>query len=152
MSDNFYFRYCGLYLLPYVGLTLAVIAIAYFTGWEPPSVLNLIIAMCSSYYPAYQFVKDHNRAPEKPEKRRFAGATLLIITVLSTVFVAGLAAIVPGLREELEFMVEQLGAGVFAVIVVVTLLFYYLAIGWGFGQGAKMQIKALEKQREKGTL
>lgn len=151
MRDNFYFRYCGLYLVPYIGLSLAVIAITIFTSWQPPSVLSIIIAMVSGYYPAYQFVKDHNRAPTKSEKHRFTLATLILIFALSTVAVGIFMAIVPGLSEQIKMMMDQLSGGVFAGIIIVTMLIYYGVILLGFGMGAKMQIKALEKQRAKGT-
>jgi hypothetical protein len=142
-------RYSGLYLIPYIGLSLALTIGSALIGWEPPSVLSFVIAMVSSYYPAYQFVKDLGRAPNKSEKHSFAGTTLLVTTALSGLFLAAIAVILPELREQVALMMEELGAGVFFLIIAATLLLFYGSIYFGFDQGVKMQIKVIEKSRTK---
>lgn len=143
--DRFYLRYCGRYLGVYALASLVISGIAYATGWNAPSSLNLVIAFTTAFYPGALFVKDNGRLPEKIEKRKFTAVSLLIISVFSCLLLALLCALVPGLWAALT--VEMGGLPVWALpgIIALSLLLYYALIGWGFSNGAKTQFKVIEK-------
>lgn len=153
MEHNFYRRYVGSYLTVYVVLTLLIGLLAALPVLDQlPSSFSIIIALISAYWPAHLFVKDHGRVPDKVEKRRFALANLLAVTVLSLV----VSALVWNLAiplEEREAIMRELMITPFWVFTIVIILFtglYYFLIGWAFGWGAKLQLKAIEKAKEKG--
>ncbi len=144
--QNFYVRYCGSYLLVYLGLTILVGVVTTVLNIDMPSVMSLITAMVCAYYSAYLFVNDNNRLPDKSEKRRFTLCSFTAITVLSCIFVGVLLMIIPELREEIKHMMATLPAWGIAFIFIIVGVLYYFTIFWGFSQGAKMQVKALEKK------
>lgn len=153
MEDNFYRRYVGSYLITYIGLSFLLTALAYLPFLDSlPGSFNIVIALVSAILPAYLFVKDHGRAPDALEKRRFAAVNLVIVSLLSIAVLACLWNFVM-LPEEREALTMELMHTPFWVFAVVTILFfglYYLGIGWAFGWAAKLQLKAIDKQKEKG--
>lgn len=153
MEHNFYRRYVGSFLIVYVGLTLLVGLLAMLPVLERlPSSFSFVIALISAYWPAHLFVKDHGRVPDREEKKRFAIANLLAVTALSVVVMVLIWNLVIPLEERAsikqELMITPFWVFIFAFIIFVGL--YYLAIGWAFGWTAKLQLKAVEKAKEKG--
>lgn len=144
--QNFYVRYGGSYLLVYLGLTILVGVITTVLNVDLPSAMSLIMAMVCGYYPAYLFVKDHNRLPEQSEKKKFAIFNLFAITLISCIFMGALMAAIPELSAEIKHLMGVVPAWGLALIFIFVGLIYYIGIYWGFSHGSKMQMKAIEKR------
>ena len=155
MEDNFIKRYVGAYLIVYIVLSVLFAASAYIPVLDKlPNSFSFIIAMVSAYWPGQRFAKDYGRKPDKAEKHRFARIGFAAVTVLSCVVVALLwAFLIPAEdKDALLGSIAGLPAWAYAVIVVLTVLLYYWVMVLGFCTGAKMELKALEKQRAKGQI
>lgn len=149
MLENFYFRYCGAYLVNYVGIMIAALVVVLFLRIELNSGLSIALAYASACYPAHLFVKDMRRIPEKSEKRKFAVGSLAAVTALS-VFLLMILAMYVYTEEEIADFKQSLEAAplwVFPVVLAFVLGLYYLAIGFAFGSFAKISLKALEKKQ-----
>lgn len=155
MKDTFYTRYVGRYVGAYIIMTALFAATAFVPALDGiPNSFAIVIAMIAAYWPGMRFAQDHNRRPEKSEKRKFAAASLLIVTVLSGLVFALIWAMVVS-PEEKDMLREQFAdfqMWWFIPIMFVVLLIYYGVIGWGFSTGAKMQLKAAEKAQAKGKV
>ena len=141
--NSLYTKYLSRYLAINLGLTILIFGISAFLQFEIPSVINIIIAYVSGFYPGHLFAKDYDRLPEKPELRRFALAGLIILTAISALFMLLIfqSAFTP---EEIE-QLKSLSLAVWAGIIIFTGLIYYFIIGWGFKRGAKMYFQASKK-------
>jgi len=124
-------------------------ALAFFNV-NLPSVTSLIIAMVSGFYPGTLFVKDFGRLPEKSERRRFAVASLIVITIFSFIAVTAIFLLVGATMKDASDFFTRLPVWVMPVIAVVVMALYYFVIGSGFKTGAKIQLKAQGKS--KGSL
>jgi len=140
----------GIFTAYLVGTIVILSTVVYFTQWDMPTSMSLILIMCSAMGAGMSFAKDHNRLPEKPEKRKFAGIASLIAAFLPLLFFwiillaigAGLTDIYPELADVPNTW--WLGIGVFVLVLSYAVTYYF------FGMGAKSHLKAVEKQAAKG--
>ena len=141
--DTLYTKYLSRYLAINLGLTIIIFGVAAFLQVEIPSVMNIIIAYVSGFYPGHLFAKDNDRLPEKNELRRFSLTGLIVLTVISGLFMMLIFrfAFTP---EEIE-QLKSLSLAIWAGIIVFTGLIYYFIIGWGFKRGAKMYFQSIKK-------
>lgn len=150
ISDNFIKRYCGLYALYYIGLSVLLAVVAAIINWDSSSSMGIVIAMIAAYAPGEKFVKDHGRPPEKYEKRLFAIVSTLIAVLLPLVPVLAAAAFVSAEeRAELWAPYAEIPPVVWLVTIPVVIGICYLITGWGFSSSAKRTIKFEAKKAEK---
>lgn len=136
--SRFIIRYCGAYLLVYFGLNILLVAGFSLLNMDAPSSMAAILAFCASFYPAHLFVKDHDRVPDKSEKRLLGIITLAVISLISSLI---LMMAIPAFTEEERASFASLSAWAWAAIILLVMLLQYWASVWGFGYMAKSILK-----------
>lgn len=137
-------RYVLIFTVANVFLTIAVAVLAEALKLKSGSSFGLVVALGSSVFAAWAFVRNHERPPTPEEKNSFAWralvSTLLVSLILSALVLGFLVA-----PSELKNMVDTLKSGTVLAMVAGALIFisaiYYLAIRWSFGWYANLASK-----------
>ena len=150
MNDRFPTRYVGIFTGYFAAVMIVVTAILYFSPWDLPSSIALVISMLAALGTGTHFGSEQGRIPEKAEKRMFGLAASLISVFLPILFFSAFLLVIgAGIADAIPQFFE-IPAWVWAVALVFSIGLNYLISSWAFGRGAKNQLKLLEKQAAKG--
>ena len=135
----------------FVGAMTVITAIIYFSPWDMPSSMALIISLTAAMGAGTHFGKEQNRLPEKSEKRKIAFAGAVISTFLPMllfwIFLLIVGATWADAIPELANVPRLFWIGAIAVTLLISFAVIYFAFGWG----AKNHFKALEKKMGKSN-
>ena len=118
---------------------------------NPDSTHSLVLFFVSITVPSYVFVKDHGRAPTKPERKRLVRWSFAAYLVFSVLMLALLLALpgplfpsTPGKELDAQTLALILGIG-----FGVAMLLAYAALAIGYSFFTKQIAKGFEQQASK---
>ncbi len=120
---------------------------------NPPAFLGFLSVFVAAQTAGMMFAKDVGRLASKVEKRDFSLKATLILAGVSVMQVLLAALLLAGEEDEqsLVDVMTTLGPLMAGMIVLGAFGLAWAAVLFGFGQWAKLQIKAVEKQAAKKT-
>lgn len=141
-------KYLWRFIAAYLVLAVVVGVISVLFELNSISALSVVVILASAQFAGHFFHKDHHRLPEKSEKRRFglygAGFSLLI-AILPFGFLIYMQ------EPETMNIVDTLGYTGLALTLLVSAGLAYFLSAFGFGQGAKFGVKALEAKEKRAA-
>lgn len=155
MEHKFYRRYVGSYMIAYVTILLILVGVSFLPLFEEglPTSFSFIISFVSAFWPAHLFVKDHKRTPDSGETKRFAIGALVSVSILSAILMTASWNFAYSLEERDSITAQLMHTPfwLFAFAFIILVGVYYLAVRWAFGYAAKLELKGIEKAKEKGA-
>lgn len=138
-----YLRYAARFTAVYGAFLLVLALVSMAFKIDMPSFMSFVILMVGGIYVGGRFYMDHQRMPEKLEKRQLAllslAGSLLVSALPIGILVMANDEMIQSLRNVMQ---QPAGAGILTLSIAVALLFSYLAIALGIRQGARVQDKA----------
>lgn len=142
MDRNFNKRYVARFVMICVGLFIVMAFLPL------PGSFNLLVAAGTSFYVGRLFAKDHNRAPEMSEQNRYAAIAFIGLVAVTGAMTALMVAGLPEADRQqffAPFQEKSLGIMVFGTLIACLMM--WGCIHFGFGLGARMYMKKLEKAK-----
>lgn len=141
MDRKFYKRYAGRFTL------ICVLAFIVSSFLPVPGIFNALVAGAVSFYVGRLFVKDNGRAPEASEQNRYALAAFGFLILIVGILTATIVSLLPPAEKEAFFApFHQVSLSAMIVGTILAVLMLWGAIHFGFGLGARLYMKSLEKK------
>lgn len=138
-------KYVGIFAAAYFALMMGIAIFLSVFDLDGNSGTSIASVMGAVYLAAAKFVSDNKRRPTRAEALMLAAWSLVASFVVS-----GLALLVflmvAGGWQDLLVIINELGAGMLAVISVIVALCYFFVIWFFYNFAAKTQLNALQKR------
>ena len=140
MEQNFNKRY----VLRFLGICIVALIVMAFL--PTPGIFNLVVMGGVAFYIGKLFAKDHSRAPTAQEQNNFALKGFIVLVAVVGIITALLYATMP--PEAKAAFLAPFQEKSWSVMIVGTLLAVCMMWGcihFGFGLGARLHMKKLER-------
>jgi len=137
-------RYGVGYLVALIVLNIVYFVLASFV--DGVTAVLMIAPAIAAIYPISVFVKNEGRVPTPQERWQLVGLCFGIFLVVQSIQLGVAAAVWP---DAFGDMVDTLGAGAFATVVLGTLLFEFALIWLMFRFYPQMQLRSVQNAQER---
>jgi len=137
-------KYVLIFTVAYLLLTVTLAIAATLLKVNSGTLLNLGVAIASSFFAAWQFTKEHARIPTREENTAYARLALVATWGVSAFLVVSFLAIFLSPAELEAFrklMTTKMFLAVAPVACIVLSVIYYFVIKWSFSWSAKQIYK-----------
>lgn len=126
-----------------IAYALAMVAVAAIESFfDLPGGSSITCLIVGGFAAASSFVKDHQRVPNKLEKRTLIWSCILASVLISVVATVICLLIFPETQAFIQMALTQLPAWVWLLAISFTLFIHYLMLALSFGWMTKSFLKA----------